>query len=494
MTNTTLSGTPSLLSPANAEVWFKFDNGSYSVGQFKYIIEVYTVDDNSVTLSDLGQYKIPPRPSGGSGLFTPHRILLSQLGYTLDPTYVGSSSFCFATESNILERYSINYGFEYNPGITFSDTIISGTSVGFTFSTLHPFIVDDVININKDNKNINAYYDGQARVIGYGSYSITIDKAIGVTGSIETGLINSLQRVHSQTDDFYVYNGTRQYNDIGYDFTSDYVVGGATGGYKFLTNITTEKLIRESQYETAQFLCYGTYSSQPNFGYTVKTFGSANNQIGTYSFTYSYSNPSDAIISYILPTGTKNLNGLGVSFSSVDRYEIHLRSGSSYLTQSKAILYRKIDSRCSNYSTVRIAYMNSFGAFDYMNFTLDKKETLSINRSEYKKILPYNYSIGDRGQTVLSQKVDHFYQLTSDWMTETDYNYLAELIYSPEVYIIDEDGSGISSVASYQNVAGNKYPVIIMDSNFEYKTYIRNGLLNLVMSVKTGFEINTQTQ
>lgn len=577
---------PATYSPANAEIWFQFNSASYSISNFKYVMEVFELDGNSNAVQSLGVYKIPPRPVSGDGLFTPNKIIKSLLSYTLDPDwgigYQISGTYGYqqsiATESNCIKQYSLNYGYQYDPGLTFSDTIISGTSVGFTFSTPHGLVTGDIVNINKTNKNINSYYDGQSTIIRVpNTYAFVIDKVIGTISIVETGSVTDVLRIQNQTDDFWAYNGTRQYLEISENFGATYVV--STGAsYSFLENYQGYKQIFNSQYETSQFFAdqtayyilspfmwalfinagtssasiwtsngiyttnsnvyynsglyhnlVGSYSTinpatdtsnwqfdvnislwNPSYAYSsndivyydgklyenhfpgntysiindswtiggirVKTYDSNVSLLNTYTFSAGFT--SSYSKSYYIPTGTKNLEYLGVTFSSTYRYDIELYGGTSSIT--KASLNREIICNPSPFTNVRIAYLNRLGSFEYLNFNYDSKRTAAISRTEYKQVLPWNYTVGMRGSNVLSQKVEESYQLATNWLTQYDYWHYNELLTSPEVYIIATNGQ--------------YYPIIVTDSTYEYKTSLRDKLFNLVITVRNAYQINLQNQ
>jgi len=461
---------PDLYSPANAEIWFQFNSASYSISNFKYVVEVFELDGLSNTVQSLGVYKIPPRPLTGDGLFTPNKIVKSLLSGTLSPT---ASSIL--TDLNSAKQYSLNYGFQYDPGLTFSDTFISGTYTGLTFSTQHNLITGDVININKNNKNINSYLDGQATIISVGSsFSFVINKPVGNTSSIETGYITDVIRIQDQTGDFWAYNGTRQYNQIGVNFGNTYVSDGLTssGTFSILENYSGYKPIFRYQYETTSIMTDNIW----NYEWNIAAYDSDLNLINDADFNTFFGTQSGAL-SFIVPTGTKNHEDMGFSFSSnVKYYNITGRVGPSL----KYTLWRKIECNPSPFPNVRVAYMNRLGSYEYLNFNYDSKKTVNISRTEYKQVLPWNYTIGMRGLNVLSQKVEESFTLNTNWMSEYDYTYFSDIITSPDVYIIDENGI--------------KYPILITDSSYDYKTYLREKLFNLSISVKNAYQVNLQNQ
>jgi len=459
---------PDLYSPANAEIWFQFNSASYSISNFKYVVEVFELDGLSNAIQSLGTYKIPPRPLTGDGLFTPNKIIKSLLSGTLSPT-----ASTIEPETNSIKQYSLNYGFQYDPGLTFFDTFISGTYTGLTFSTQHNLLTGDVININKDNKNINSYLDGQATIVSVGSsYSFVIDKPLVATSSIESGSITDVIRINDQTGDFWAYNGTRQYNQIGVNFGTTYVSSTNSSTFSFLENYSGYKPIFSGQYETSTIMTENIW----DYEWNIATYDSNLTYISDADFNTYFGTQSGAL-SFIIPTGTKNHELMGFSFpSNTKYYKIKGWVGSTTIYT----LWRKIECNPSPFPNVRVAYMNRLGSYEYINFNYDSKKTANISRTEYKQVLPWNYTIGMRGSTVLSQKVEESFTLNTNWMSEYDYTYFSDILTSPDVYIIDDNGY--------------KYPILITDSSYDYKTHLREKLFNLSISVKNAYQVNLQNQ
>ena len=95
-------------------------------------------------------------------------------------------------------------------------------------------------------------------------------------------------------------------------------------------------------------------------------------------------------------------------------------------------------------------------------------------------MLNYNYTIGDRGKSLLAQKAEVKMTIVSNWITETDSLFLEELLTSPEVFLLTS--------------SSNKLPIIITDNTYEVKTYLRNQLFNLVLNYKFGYDLNLQNE
>lgn len=69
------------------------------------------------------------------------------------------------------------------------------------------------------------------------------------------------------------------------------------------------------------------------------------------------------------------------------------------------------------------------------------------------------------------------YRLISDYVREQDHNWLAQLLASPIVYL---------------EVRGAYFPIIITDTNFEYKLEKSDQLFNLEMNIEVSKYNNSQ--
>lgn len=443
--------TPISLEPINAPLWFRVNSTSSGSTDFKYIfIPQYRLEPfSSSTYTTIGTYRIPPKPVNGDGLFSPHRALKSFLQNNIDPFV---SSTVLSAEAASLIGYKMNYGFELNPNLVFTDTINVSGNLGLTFSVIHDFSVGDIITVNKDNKSVNPQYDGTCSVVSIVSTrSIRTDKPFSSTLlANESGVITNQYRITGSSSEVYTWNGTRQYDQRTKDFR-EYIIATSSvvNNGKFLTNygLSIQKPVRLDDYETLSMILPTTPLS-PYYVY-VNTYNSANTLIGTYGLTYSLSNSFRKVD---IGVGPMNLINMGIPFISatgtnaVSHYEVYLKNtGSIFANNVSEVRKYKIDNKCTNYEKQRVVFLNRLGGYDYFNFTLDSKRTLGITRTEYEKMLDWNYNIGDRGKTILAQKAEIKMTMTSDWITEADAVWLEELMTSPEVYLLS------NSNVVYQN-------------------------------------------
>jgi hypothetical protein len=109
--------------------------------------------------------------------------------------------------------------------------------------------------------------------------------------------------------------------------------------------------------------------------------------------------------------------------------------------------------------------------FDTATFGLASRLTMDVSRKGFEK---RDYSLGassvsyyDTNNKYVSSKINylntsnHAYKLTMDAPTDEEFNWLNELIDSPQIYF-EQDGYF--------------YPVSLKNTNYEYSKYVNNRL------------------
>lgn len=99
--------------------------------------------------------------------------------------------------------------------------------------------------------------------------------------------------------------------------------------------------------------------------------------------------------------------------------------------------YYEIDRRKSRFNPVRFRWLNTLGGYDSYAFNKLTVKTTSIERTEYQKLMPTNYSIGDRGRTNIAITAKDRISVTSNWLTEKEETWMKELFISNDVYVQD---------------------------------------------------------
>lgn len=139
------------------------------------------------------------------------------------------------------------------------------------------------------------------------------------------------------------------------------------------------------------------------------------------------------------------------------------------------------------YRQYNLHFLNRLGGYDTMAFRLVNKRRSEFDRSSYRRN-PYKLSGGQMknidaynkyNETTFNFAIQHtdYYMLTSDFLLDQDYAWLAQLVASPIVYM---------------EVQGAFFPVTIRNTNYQYKYKVSDGLFNFDLEVEIGKYLNSQ--
>jgi hypothetical protein len=479
--NVTLVTTPNLLSPVN-DIWgnyYYLSSAQSSLTNFKYLTRLQAFNNFSAYIVTESQ---PPRPTTGYGLYSPYKTLLTGLSYDINLRLTGAT-----TCPNSLTNYRINYGLEYNPGLTISSVlqVLPGNNFGFSCSSTTNLVVGDLITIQSQNP----YYNGQSTIIQIlGSSSFATNLTFTTASNVSTGNITDVQRYITNSNIYWAYNGVRQYGNQNINYFNLIVQGlvpGVTSSTQFLTDYpttsaTNAKYILPNQQENLSVFLQNVGFSYSSGFVKYTYYNSTGATLSTNSVTFSTVNAGD-VQRWDIPVGTNYISTLPSYPLTTSYYSVQLHRSAAPSIRYSEIRYFYIDTSCSLYTNVRVMWLNTYGAFDYFNFRLDDKQTYNIVRNEYKQELSPTYNTGDRQRTALSQKVTEQHTINTNFISEDNYAFLGNLFTSPEVYIVDE-----TSLLAY--------PIIIVDSSYEFKTANRDKLFNLTITYETSYDYETQNQ
>lgn len=177
--------------------------------------------------------------------------------------------------------------------------------------------------------------------------------------------------------------------------------------------------------------------------------------------------------------GTAALTALlGITFSGVKYYDVWFNSF------EKMRVYLTCNPK---YTPTLIHFLNMWGLYDTQRFDLVSKLTMDVERKGFEQrdyklngnSVDY-YSSSNRyyeGKLNYSNKAAWTYKLTADAMSDDDYQWMADLMGSPQILL--EHG-------------GYCYPVTIEQTNYEYSTYVNNRLKPLEIEFKLNTNRMTQ--
>lgn len=141
------------------------------------------------------------------------------------------------------------------------------------------------------------------------------------------------------------------------------------------------------------------------------------------------------------------------------------------------------------YTTTPIHFLNSLGGYDTINFSLVNKESRSFERKSFEQIdwqlsgsvmsRTDNFGRFNGGSVQFATAQTITYKLTSDWLNLTEYNWIKELIGSPEVYMEDTTN-------------GYYIPVKISTSSWTEKKRYADKVYNLELDIEFGSKAYSQ--
>jgi len=144
--------------------------------------------------------------------------------------------------------------------------------------------------------------------------------------------------------------------------------------------------------------------------------------------------------------------------SNVFRVYLKTISGSNINAACLATTYEN-----ANGHYMVLLFMNKHGSWDTFEFTMKKRESINVERVPFKRNFDvYGYNSQMENADV---KYQIQYELNSNWLTDAEFNWLQELIYSPKIYM------HVPTI-SWQ-------PVILQNSNYTINTRKNDGLRQL---------------
>ncbi len=151
-------------------------------------------------------------------------------------------------------------------------------------------------------------------------------------------------------------------------------------------------------------------------------------------------------------------------------------------------LYR-FDLQCEAiYEVFTLHFLNRFGGFESRDFTKKSRKTINIEKKDFTQ-LPYSVdssgvvsyyngnNVYNETRSVYSSQYKEKMTLNTDILTDEEYQWLADLILSPLVYI-ELDGYFVGTV--------------ITATNYEMRKRVNDKLTNLTIDIEFGDQFNAQ--
>lgn len=265
------------------------------------------------------------------------------------------------------------------------------------------------------------------------------------------------------------YNAYNFYNPIFRDPSTSYL-GTFVG--KWISNRSKNML--DVVYGERLFMSW-LNASATNMQLTVQQYTESGAATGS-TLTGSIVSGSNIVMIDLSPTALNTYLGSALLSTSTYAYGVKVNGGNE----------ARVTLNCNaKFTPATLHFLNALGGYDSFTFRLANRQSIEGERKSMES-LPWTLQSGSMkkfdtfrkinpGTISYSVKQSVRYKLVSDYITAADYNWLRELIFSPEVYL---------------EQSGYYYPVMIKDSSWEEKLRV-DKVVNLTLQIELG-NINSQ--
>ncbi len=307
-------------------------------------------------------------------------------------------------------------------------------------------------------------------------------------------------------------------------FLSDVSVGQGFSGEQYLFGWNIRNYIKENDYHTLAFVndsttftltagasrIYVEYYDETDTQIPVAVGQDdwLENEIATGGFPPSTVSTNSARLLYV-GVGPKNLEEQSANvylrpsaYSGWKYYRVKAAnvSGASITTYSTYFIK---DEECTKYKTRRLAWRNSYGAYDYYNFTMKNTESIEVSRENYNSLLgefnetAYYYNGLDRGVNTSRVHAKVKETLQTNWILpghqNPDSNSVASgypvgysqimqsLFTSDEVYMIENSDTP------------HTIPVVVTNNTFQRKTRANDNTFQYTVNIEYANPLNTNS-
>ena len=401
---------------------------------FAYLVDV---KDGSTTI---GRLRVPPT-TNGYGRFDLSGIMESYMSSDLG-LLNGTNINTIYDNTNSYKDFTLEFGWvHYNTGLATYDIPQTVTFPDTTTATSYDLFVFNA-SLPKYRREVVNFYDWQSLNYFRNYTANTVDRNFLTNSPSGISINNSYNQKVMSTDEGYIY---ALYDHVNFPLVSIGVtildISGSTRNVILSppTGLASLKHLR------------------------IPSAPATLNKINPLSI-----NTTQPMI------GTEDI-----------AYKIYLTDSTG--VASKEFFYN-IETEC-RYEHRRLEFLNSLGGFDYFNFTKVSRHSEEIERKFFQTTPndltstgSINYSISNREKVQYYTKSMPKLKLTSDWIDYNTYNWLLELIESPEVYLMD----------SYTTPTGTteirRIPIKNINGNWEEKTNNADKLFNLEIDLEFGMD------
>jgi len=320
--------------------------------------------------------------------------------------------------------------------------------------------------------------------------------------------------VVKQTEEFVIYNGTLQEDDMlqevndnfGYNLdVFNYIANDSNA--KFLTDCPTTLEIGTNDYHTvaffnnyeADFVVGSVNATSPKVNAVIVKFYPEVNAQGTQilsTLTYnntptnggsgtSYNNSNSKMIFFGCGMANFRNQGLASGYLNAQSYKIVLRDDNGD-TIGQSYIFNVVENDCKGFEKIRLTWLNRHGAWDYFNFTKKNVRTVNTTRKSFQQLKGtwnedrfrlYGYKGGTKTFRTNSKEI---ISLNTDFITEETAIWFEQLFTSPEVYILSEFSADTEAGIRRKYVK----PVVITSQTYTRQTKANDKLIQYSLEIE----------
>lgn len=352
---------------------------------------------------------------------------------------------------------------------------------------------------------------------------IQVDLRAGEEYTVNDIFTSSFREATDQTgtnavdDKFFVFNGCRQHSDgESAIFVLDHKLNSTIG--KFLTDsehvqtslftpadATTDSQIQKIR--TNDYAVLGMFNRNHAAFFNeytraqVTLFDSDNAQIGAFNIDNGFEDIADTFGMtqrtglVWCPVGMQNFRDMSLTsdanLNNTVRYMITVENDSNAV-RSSALHYEVVDEDCKGFETIRLAWVNSLGCWDYYNFDKRSTRTTQSRRTTYEQNYGmrqdsdsngFDYLTERGGTQVLNNTATEEIEANTDFVDEGTAEFLKNCFTSPQVHM--QVGTGSTAVFE---------PVIVTETEFVKQTSANDKVIQYVINIQKSHKHIVQRQ
>jgi hypothetical protein len=292
-------------------------------------------------------------------------------------------------------------------------------------------ILENYITSDVDNSN----YGFQLASNSFVAYEVKFGEQYGES----SGIVNYPNLTFSGLK--YAYNGVfSPYDWKGYTAADYYQPAGQNP----LNNQPSSQYINSTT--SNRYLSIINNSSGDVYFLQIETYNSSDVLIQTAKIANSYQASSNYAQKFVwINSGSSGINNASlysgtqpVISASVSWYRVKFTKFDG-TTVSLAKRYN-VDTRCTTSDVFTLHFQNELGAFDSFDFIRKSHQFSDMKRDRFERKLgvittpSWGYEYQDRGTVTYNTSITDRYSIESDWLSDSEFEWLQELAESPEVY------------------------------------------------------------